>query len=119
MTVDDLAPGCSDAVRPAARAAQNDVGVNLQPRKRGSQEGGSQTVVSPQRLEPIERERADVGASKLREGLIWRIQRRVERRIGKRPEHREDHPLRSATLREIVMHERHPRQFAPAPSSSR
>ena len=104
VAVDDLAPGHARAVRPAARTADDDVGVDAHRRERGREERQREPVVAAQRREPVERPAARRRANPGNVSAARRARCGAAAREG--PREREHDALGAAALRQVVVDER-------------
>ena len=63
-------------------------------------------MVPAQRGEPVDRQRPDVDVGELGEGAVRVVERRVDRRAGKRARQRQHDPLGAAALGQVVVDKR-------------
>jgi len=109
VAVHDLAAARADAVRPAARTANDDVGVDARTPEGERQEWERQPVTPPKQRRAVEPERAHVAVTELRESRGRVVERRVYGCVRKCAAERKDDALGAAALGQVVVDERHPR----------
>ena len=65
-----------------------------------------QSMLLPQESRMVQVGRPDVHVPEFRKGLLGLVQRGIDRSGGKRSVHRQDHPLRTTLLRQVVVDDR-------------
>ena len=107
MAVDDLSAFDLRTVRPAARAADDDVGLDPQARERGREERQRQRggVVRSGATRLIGSVRTS-SVGELGKRPVWLVERRVHRRIRERPRQRQHDALGAAALGQVVVNKR-------------
>ena len=93
-------------MRPAARAANDDVGINSQRGERERQERERQAVTLPKHPGPIEPARAHIVGAEFGIGPRRLVQGRVDGCVGKRTTESEYDALRATRLGQVVMRNR-------------
>src|SRR5437660_1671171 len=103
MAVDNLASLDTRPVCPTARAANDDVRVDPQPRECGRKQRKGKTVAPPERREPVQRQRAHLLGRELGKRRAGLVQRRVQRGSGEGTWQRKSAAIRERLLQEFAV----------------
>ena len=109
VEVHDLASCGLHALGPAAGVADDDIGIDVLAREEERQGGKGRTVVAAQRGDAVDGEATHVGLPELGIRALGPVERGEHRRVGIRPQHRDEYPLAAAALHKMVVDERHRR----------
>jgi hypothetical protein len=109
VEVHDLSALCLHRLRPSARAADDDIGVNVVATEEERQDRKGRSVMPAQRRQPVDWQASNVRVAQLGVGGFRSEERRENWRVGKRPQHGNEHSLAAAPLDQVVVDERHPR----------
>ncbi len=107
VAVHDLPTLDARPVRPAARAADDDVGLDPQAGERRGEERQGGAMVAPERTHTVDRQRSHLDRPELGERALRVVERGEERGPREGAGEREDDALGTAPLGQVVVDERH------------